>query len=519
MNVFSDDRPLKRWIARAAETVVRALVLIVFLCASQAYANSQELNRVKTEINQLSRSIQQDEKAIKQLERIIWGLDAKILDAQKQIRKERDEQRADFHTLKRDVKKQGFDIERINNSISLIDQEIELVQRDSQRSQEYFNTLNPIKRQFEETAHLEKLSNNQDKVEALLSDKQSLIESKNAAEAKHNLMNEKLNIAKSTLDGINVENDPRFTSLINKRESSGFQITNMRKQLKQNKNRVSYLSNKAEKLKQQVSLATAKTKERTKAKPKPVIKREVVETSIPGKRPAIVFVVSGEQEKNIEDSLKLKDWVESYGARYIQARWNGFEQGADSDIGDTRFMQQFAQQLERIDDRSKIIIIGHGRGGGAAIKAATEVAFNANRTIDFLAVLDPIGEQNLRANIVYDTPASCATPVKNDQATNTQYVNCLREAKKRIITANVKHFYNRWQKDGQGPADFQRRIKAIDENGEDVDAPTATGRFITANSITSDQKRVFFGKKEDAHKALLNDEARNLPRLLVKHLR
>jgi hypothetical protein len=239
-----------------------------------------------------------------------------------------------------------------------------------------------------------------------------------------------------------------------------------------------------------------------------------------GKHPAYVIAISGDRINNIEDHLKLKEWVESYGARYITADWNGFPSlKGDRQNGPMRFQAQFADVIRSIPANAKLILIGHGRGGGAAIEAATRIAFEMDRVIDFLAVLDPIGLDNLRANIVYDTATGCNQPTSNDPVSNVAYLACIKESRPRMITANVRHFYNRWQKESEGPLDYQRLIKAIDGRGRDIQVPTATGRFMTSDAIQADQKRSFFNNAANAHELLLSEEAKNLPRLLVRHLR
>ncbi|MDX1694930.1 MAG: hypothetical protein R3208_14280 [Ketobacteraceae bacterium] len=510
---------------------LKTAAMVVFLStlgiSAASASSSAKISTLNSQITNLQRSVSQDESAIEQLERKIWGLDARILEAQKQIRKERDEQRAAYHDIKRTVKKQRFDIEATEKSIELVDKDIEMVQRDSQRSQEYFNSLNALKKQFEEASHNEKLRENQLKVEQLLSEKQKLIETLNAQQAKYRLLEEKLEITRQNMETTTVEDDARFADLMKERETSGERITAMRKQVKDDKASLATLKRRLDQAKTQLaqarqaearSIATAKAQEQARA-PEPEPEPEPEPVANTSQSRSYVFVISGEQDPNIEDSLKLKDWVESYGAEYIQAHWNGFD-ASDPTRGSTEtFKRQFLRKLESIDKDARILLIGHGRGGGAAIEAATEIAFNANRTIDFLAVIDPIGDENLRANIVYNTAVKCNKPNPQDQILNTEYLTCLRESKKRLITSNVKHFYNRWQKDASGPADFYRRIRAIGDNGEDISIPTATGRFVTAESIIEDQKRVFIGDDKNAHKKLLAEEARNLPRLLVKHLR
>ena len=142
-----------------------------------------------------------------------------------------------------------------------------------------------------------------------------------------------------------------------------------------------------------------------------------------------------------------------------------------------------------------------------------------NRAIDFLVVLDPIGADNLRANIVYETKSSCTRPDPNNTITNAEYIECIKSANKRTITANIKHFYNRWQKDAQGPMDYQRQIPSLNAQGKVVNVPTASGRFAISNGTQADQRRVYFAGAEDAHTLLLQEESKILPKLLVQHLR
>ena len=507
---------------KAVSSLLKATAMVCLLSATGITAvhasSTAKVSTLSSQVTNLQSSLTQDASVIEQLERKIWGLDARLLEIQREIRKERDEQRASFHEIKREAKKQLFDIEAIEKSIALIDQDVELVQRDSQRSQEYFASLNPIKKQFTEASHIEKLQNNQAKVEQLLSEKQSLIESLDAHKAKHALLNEKLNIAQQSLEDSSIDADPRYAAVVSQRQESGDRIIAMRSRLKQDQSNLDLLKRQLKEARSQVAKAQ-KAAAVAQTEAKPVTPSPTASSPGTPKNSAYVFVISGDQEPNIEDELKLKDWVESYGAAYIQANWNGFNSHDVTGGSTETFKKQFMDKLNSIEKDAKVILIGHGRGGGAAIEAATEIAFTLSRTIDFLAVIDPIGDENLRANIVYDAAVQCNKPNPQDRISNTEYVTCLRESKKRIITANVKHFYNRWQKDGKGPEDFYRRIKAIGDNGEDVVIPTATGRFATANTITQDQKRVFLGDDKNAHVKLLEEEARNLPRLLVKHLR
>ena len=88
-----------------------------------------------------------------------------------------------------------------------------------------------------------------------------------------------------------------------------------------------------------------------------------------------------------------------------------------------------------------------------------------------------------------------------------------------MITSNVRYFYNRWQKDAAGPLDYQREIPSLNTQGKVEEVPTSTGRFAIAENTDSDQKRLFFSGDQHAHELLLSEGAKQLPKLLVQHLR
>lgn len=468
------------------------------------------------QITQLSESISADGNQIKAIERTLWRLDSKILEYRKQLRKERSSNRTASHEAKREVKRQTFEKTRIETAIRLLDKDIQLLQRDTQRATENYQSLNPFKRQLEAENHKNKIDGNTQRSLQLQADKLALEAELTTVTAAVNTAEEQL-LALSSTSNSSLDMDPKLQSILAQRETQASLIISLRKQAKRNKGLLSKTRIKRQELANHIKLANSAPAPAA-ITPK-TIKKTIQQKTAKPEFSSYVFAISGEYEPNIEDTLQLKEWVESYGAKYIQANWNGFNSntGADSTAP---FKSEFEAQLKAIHKDANIILIGHGRGGGAAIEAATEIASKLNRSIEFLAVIDPIGSNNLRANIVYhDTDKQCTVPTVNDRIVNTEYRNCIKDAQRREITSNIKHFYNRWQKDNKGPLDYQRRIAIVANDGTNIDVPTATGRFDTSATIESDQKRVFVGTGKNAHRALLAQASKTLPKLLVKHLR
>ncbi len=469
------------------------------------------------QLNKISASLTADNDQIKKIERTLWSLDRTILEQRKSLRKERTNNRTAYHDAKREVKRQTFEVQRIQNAIRLLDKDIQLTLRDTQRSTDYHNSLNPFKRQLESEAHEAKIAQNNQKTSQLQAEKSKQETELATITVNSEIAQQQLLALQTQRQDSTLDLDPRLQSILAQRETKATLIISLRKQVKRNRSLLTKTQGRRLELANHIKFANSAPAPAAIAPSKSQKERNT--TAAKPAFSSYVFAVSGEYDQDIEETLQLKEWVESYEAKYIQANWNGFE-GNDDSTSTTLFKKQFEKHLNKIHQDANIILIGHGRGGGAAIEAATEVASKLNRTIEFLAVIDPIGDGNLRANIVFNNQhAQCATPRDDDRIVNTEYVDCIKDAKRREITSNIKHFYNRWQKDNEGPLDFQRRISIVDADGENVNSPTATGRFSTSATIEADQKRVFIGKGKDAHKTLLAQASRTLPKLLVKHLR
>jgi hypothetical protein len=226
---------------------------------------------------------------------------------------------------------------------------------------------------------------------------------------------------------------------------------------------------------------------------------------------AYVYAISGKSSGEVERSLRLRKWVESYQAKYIEANWNDINASDNPASGSMlKFLSQIEGELSNIPESSNVILIGYGIGGSAAILAATEVANKLNRRIDFLITIDPMGMGDSRMNAVYKTEAFCLGRISQEQ-----YIDCLSKGQKREITANVKNFYNRWQRESTMPIDAKDRMTVGNR-----EYALSTGRFLIASSTTTDnQKRMYYGIDKKAHELILTDAAAELPKLLVEHLR
>jgi hypothetical protein len=492
------------------------MMMGVALCLSPAPADAADVRQIRADL-EASRS----EQAI--LEGRINNHDERLEALRSSLRAERDQSYRTMHSAKREITRQQFEIERLRQTLALIEQQVSLIRTDTDRTIERYESLNPLKRSLEASAHAAKLQENAQRIGVLERDKQPLQEKLGLAEEK--LATLKASQSADADDLAPVDDDPQIAAILRQRAADAQKLSVLRQRLSAQK----ALLAAAEEQKRQAqrkrvaanpsatvaSGSTAVSSQR-RAIPGAPLMLEAPAAGVAASSAPWVFAISGEGDQPIESVLKLKSWVESYGGRYVQARWNGFGASTREDTDQFRF--EFAEKLRQIHPSARIILIGHGRGGGAAIEAATDVAYTLGRAIDFLAVLDPVGEGNLRANIVYNTD-DCQSPEGRGSNGVKAYLDCLTEAPRRTITSNVRFFYNRWQKEGRGPVDFAPLYGLEDASGESREVPSATGRFALAGNIESDQKRMFFDNDANAHRTLLEEESRLLPNLLVKYLR
>ena len=492
------------------------MLLGVAMCLPLAPTLAADVDQIRADLD-ASRS----EQSV--LENRLRSHDVRLEELRSSLRAERDQSYRSLHSAKRELTRKQFEVERLRQNLALIEQQITLIRTDTDRTIERYESLNPLKRSLEASTHAAKLQENAQRIGVLERDKQPLQEKLGLAEEK---FAELKAIQASDADSlVAVDDDPQISNLLRQRAADNQKLSALRQRVSAQK----ALLAAAEQQKRQaprkrpaaqapatVAATAAPVSSQRRAIPGAPLVLEPPAAGVAASSTTWVFAISGEGEDNIESVLKLKSWVESYGGHYVQARWNGF--GASSREDTDQFRFEFAEKLRQIHPSARIVLIGHGRGGGAAIEAATDVAYTLGRQIDFLGVLDPVGEGNLRANIVYNTD-DCQSPEGRGGASIKAYLDCLTGAPRRTITSNVRFFYNRWQKEGRGPVDYAPLYGLEDTAGETRDVPSATGRFALAGNIESDQKRMFFDNDANAHRTLLEEESRLLPNLLVKYLR
>ena len=506
-------------LALSGNRVAVTLALASICFTSSAFAvTQQQLNSVQSQIQSLNQNIRTSDTRISTLESDIRIYERQILETRKQLREERLAGRKQLFDVRREMKLQDIEIDRIEKDIALVNTNIDVVNRDSLRDQDRFASLNVVKQGLESGEFKNRQADYERQLATHNERKAALMTELNKARQNKARLQEQVDSVENDVDDSALDRDPRLGTLLQKRDYASNELLNLR-----TRNR----NDRARLILQQEEFNRLSNQFKREQQPKPVVVAKpapapVTTTPAPRFAPATaatskvtldrtnygawVFVISGDQAPDIEQTLHLKNWVESYDAKYIQ-------------LNASRFKDFFRSYLQQIPKNARIILIGHGLGAGAAIEAATGIAFAESRTIDFLAALDPIGERNLRANIVYNTEGACQRPQDDDELSNSDYIECIKTAHKRLITGNIKYFYNRWQKDAQGPLDYQREIRSLDRNGKVVQVPTATGRFEIAENTDADQKRLFFAGNSNAHQLLLAEEARQLPKLLVQYLR
>lgn len=515
-------RHIREGLSRFSRCLLGLALLIqsgLLLAVSQ-----DQINTSSGKIKQYQSSISSSQSRVNTLEKRLQNLDQSLLEERKSVRDERTANRKLVYEARRDLKRQTFEIEKIEKEISLVEFDIEIAQRDMLREQQRFASMNVLKQRLEENDHQQRISSLQNQIEQLQQKKLPLQAELDNANNTLAQLQQELDSQQEEISDAALDSDPRVAALNKQRSNTAAELERERSRLQSQRNALSTEQKKFNTLVNQFKQETGREDSVVTSEAKPATAVGI--TTKPrydlglntADYTSYVFVVSGAQEPNIESTLHLKSWVESYGAKYIEATWNGFKNAPEA-LKDAGFQAGFQEYLAQIPREAKVILIGHGLGGGAAIDAATRIAHAQGRSIEFLVALDPIGPGGLRANIVYDTQGKCGRPSTDNRNSNAEYIACLRASNKRMITSNIKYFYNRWQKDAEGPLDYQRMITSVDANGNNIEVPTASGRFNIENGTQADQRRLFFAGDSSAHKLLLAEEAKLLPKLLVQHLR
>jgi len=131
-----------------------------------------------------------------------------------------------------------------------------------------------------------------------------IIQRKDRATRRLTQAKNKLSLLQAELHNTTLNLDPRIVSLSKEARS-------LKPHLLASKNKLYQLKKTVEKL--NAELLASENKPGIKNSPLPPQK-----TNISTQDHTYVYVISGSDEPNIESSLQLKDWVESYGAKYIE---------------------------------------------------------------------------------------------------------------------------------------------------------------------------------------------------------
>lgn len=498
-----------------------------------ALAFDRELVELQKSLDTFETKASRDQKKLRRAERL-------FSDKKKALRSLRAGARAELRAAEKTLSKVKQSSNQIQRDIDLYADRINEIERDSRRAQARIQAQNVIAQEMNRAQHNKLLERNESKVVAYQV-KMAKVESEgNRVKKELEKAEFELLRSRSKSQRFQVDDHPELVVLRRKMDALAIALEKSRAKAdrandglriaiaKKSADRLTAQQNSsASKIKTPLASKT-KTKTKSQIKPQPVqskpgltgsSKSEQQNADVPDP-PAYVFVISGDGEP-IENKLELKSWVESYGAVYIQGRWNNLYplKHGNVNVGQKLFLRQISAAFKKVPKQSNVILIGHGQGGGAAISAATQVASKMGRRIDYLIALDPMGEGNLRANIVYKVKAGGCSAPSGDTATNKAYLKCLADSSKRVITANVKNFYNRWQKETGNLGDLARVVEVQDEVGRSISMRSSTGKFSIANAGTkTDQKRVFYWGSADAHQELLEEASAILPNLLVRYI-
>lgn len=422
------------------------------------------------------------------------GFSGQLKKHKEDLRVKRASSSSALHESENKLKKQELRVTQLERDADQLTSKIRKIKAENKSLVKEFKNLNVFQQGLERSKHKQALGRNESKITLIQLDVDKINNSLKSSRSSVDNARRVYESQKRLSNIFNEENNPKILKLQQAINNISLQLD----KAKREKNSQLKLANVPKKVKQQKA------------------KENVVNTDKGHKEKAWVYIVSGERVKNLGDLLGMKNWIKSFNVEYIETRWGRMVFGTDEDIK-SGFIKQFRADLDRIPEGSKLVLIGHGLGGGAAIQAATKVAYSEGKTIDLLVALDPVGVNKLRANIVYQPSTLCALP-GNDEARLAYFV-CMDAAKPRRITPNVKHFYNRWQKNGGAAADKHREYRISDGEGNLLVLPTSTGKFYLENNGTqADQKRIFYKSLVKKDQALITEAGQELPNLLVQYL-
>lgn len=487
--------------ARPSNILLLASCFVLFAGFNPAFAKQSE-----------SIKLAQKEKNIASLNKKIIAYKQRISRLEKQLAEKR--QALEFNkatsisalqTSENELKKQNLRVTKLERDAEVLAEQIKKINTESENLVKKFEELNILQQSFEKTAHNKALGSNESKITLIKLDLDKVNSSLKSSRVDEDRAKRVYESQKRLLSLYDQGNNPELLKLEQSLKNISQQLAKAEREKNAELKRLNKIKSAkaAKKPKSAAVVSKQAPKKQFEGRPNP-------------KEKAWVYIVSGERVKDLGKQLAIKEWLSSFDATYIEASWGQGISGTDKEI-EAGFIRQFRNDLGRISTTSKLILIGHGLGGGAVIKAATEVAYTEGRIVDLLVALDPVGANKLKANIVFRPSSACSLP--GDDQARLNYFICMNEAKHRKITPNIKHFYNRWQKNAGLASDKHRQYRISDGEGNLLILPTATGKFyIESKRTLADQKRVSSTGALKNTWLLIDKASQDLPNLLVQYL-
>ena len=503
----------KNKIGKSRVVTVFTLFLLFFMDSNISLA--EEI----TSIKELKREIKKQEKEISSINANLSVYKKKLNNKKEELIANKDSALITLRNSEDIIKKYNRRITKLEREAGILQEQISSLKDKNSIKTQKFEDLNILSKSMERSDHNDFLKSNESEIALIQLDLDKInktIASTNSTLSKSKTVYES---QKKISDIYNEENNPdilKLNRLVNNALTALKKVkkTNAANVIKLDKLELTNASKKSKVIKADTIKPDVKNEIVQKSKPEIIKPGAKVNTRPMEKSQTWVYIISGKKAVGLGFELGLRDWIISFGAKYIETDWGKYS-GKKEDFN-SGFVKRFKSDLGRIPENSNLILIGHGLGGGAAILAATTVAYEKGRVVDFLAVLDPVGENKLRANIVYSPSAPCT--LQDNNFGRVSYFACLDTAKPRIITSNVKAFYNRWQKDRGDVVDNHRQYSISDGQGNVFTLPSSTGKFLVDNGTKANQKRFSKMGWSGKNKSLIGDASKELTNILAPYL-
>ena len=501
------------------------VVMVVTLFTLLLLGSDAVLAQGASSIEELKRQIGGKEKAISSINSNISAYKQSLKVKEEELLAKKTSYSVTLKNSEDVIKKYNRRILKLERDANILQEQVSELKEKNKKQIEKFENLNILSKSMERSDHNEVLKNNESKIAIIQLDLDKINKALTTTNSTLNKSKFVFESQKRISDIYSEENNPEILKL-NRLINNALTLLAKEKKAKEayvvglNKLEIDNASKKPKFIEPPKAIKPNTQKKEVKKSivqgPKPKLKKPVnVAIAKSNEKPKPwVYLISGKKTIGLGYELGLRDWIRSYDANYIEADWGSYSGGKED--FKSGFIKRFEADLKSIPEDSKLVLIGHGLGGGAAILAATTVAYRKGRVVDLLAVLDPVGENKLRANIVFQSPEPCS--LQNNNFGRVVYFACLDTARPRIITPNVKAFYNRWQKDGGFAVDNQRQYSISDGQGNIFTLSSATGKFQVNNETEANQKRYSKNEWQGNSKNLIADASKELTNILVPYL-